>query len=67
MKITFTKDYQPTEEVVRDEITAAGLPMPDVLEVSGSVVEASYVIAPTIEDIEKLRGVLARLGYFLNK
>ena len=67
MKLTFTKDYQPSEEVVRDEITAAGLPMPDILEVSGAVVEAGYISAPTIEDIAKLRDVLARLGYFLNK
>lgn len=59
MKLTFTKDYQPSEEVVRDEITAAGLPMPDILEVSGAVVEAGYIAAPT--------EVLTRLGYFLNR
>ena len=67
MKITFTKDYQPPEEIVRQELVAAGVPDPDVIDISGSVIEMSFNEDITAEQKTKIEAVINRLGYFLNK
>ena len=66
MKLTYTKDYQPPEEVVRQQLIAEGLPNPDTLEVSGSVIEMSFIEDITAEQETKIEAVINRLGYFLN-
>jgi hypothetical protein len=66
MKLTFTKDYHPTEEVVRNAIAEVGLTAPDTLEVTGSVIEMTYDVAITDEEKAALKEVVAQLGYFLN-
>ena len=63
----FTKDVSPSEEQVREEVLAVGLPEPSGIVASGMEINIEFSVALTAEQIKALRDAMVRLGYFLNK
>ena len=63
----FTKDYQPTEQQVKNALASAGFPTPTYCGITTTTIELKFAVDLTAPQLTTLKALSNKIGYFYVK